>query len=125
MALEAILLTCFLLMAQNRMTQQADHRAHLDLQINLLAEQELTAILTLQCLLAERAGIDVSRVERLDQLRTRTDVHRLAATIARELEAVQAAPDLDEADGAPRRSATREVGAAEVDNGTRGQRREP
>src|ERR1700676_4736458 len=68
-SLEAIVLTGFVLMAQSRMTQQADKRAHLDLQINLLAEQELTAILKMQCLLAERAGIDVAscdpRVEEL------------------------------------------------------------
>jgi uncharacterized membrane protein len=85
-SLEAIVLTGFVLMAQSRMTQEADKRAHLDLQINLLAEQELTAILTLQCRLAERAGIDVSDVDpRLDQLRTHTDVQQLAATIATEM----------------------------------------
>jgi uncharacterized membrane protein len=88
-SLEAIVLTGFVLMAQARMTQQADKRAHLDLQINLLAEQELTAILKLQCLLAERAGIDVTSVEpRLDQLRTRTDVQRLAATLEDEMASV-------------------------------------
>jgi uncharacterized membrane protein len=38
----------FRLMAQSHMTRQADS-AHLDLQINLLAEQELTAILKMQC----------------------------------------------------------------------------
>jgi uncharacterized membrane protein len=81
-SLEAIVLTGFVLMAQGRMTQQADKRAHLDLQINLLAEQELTAILKMQCLLAERAGIDIAGVDpRLDQLRSQTDVQRLAKTI--------------------------------------------
>src|SRR6266704_1853703 len=38
-ALEAIVLTSFVLMTQNRMTHQADKRAHLDLQVNVLAEQ--------------------------------------------------------------------------------------
>jgi uncharacterized membrane protein len=81
-SLEAIVLTGFVLMAQGRMTQQADKRAHLDLQINLLAEQELTAILKMQCLLAEHAGIDVASVDPLlEHLRSRTDVQRLAATI--------------------------------------------
>lgn len=85
-SLEAIVLTGFVLMAQSRMTQQADKRAHLDLQINLLAEQELTAILKLQCLLAERAGIEVADIDpRLDQLRNRTDVQRLAATLESEM----------------------------------------
>jgi uncharacterized membrane protein len=87
-SLEAIVLTGFVLMAQGRMTQQAEKRAHLDLQINLLAEQELTAILKMQCLLAERAGIDIANVDpRLDQLRGHTDVQRLAATIEAEMAA--------------------------------------
>lgn len=91
-SLEAIVLTGFVLTAQARMTQQADKRAHLDLQINLLAEQELTAILKMQCLLAERAGIDIGTVDpRIDQLRTRTDVQRLAATIDSELASVETA----------------------------------
>ena len=88
-SLEAIVLTGFVLMAQGRMTQQADKRAHLDLQINLLAEQELTAILKMQCLLAEGAGIDLTSVDpRLDQLRSRTDVQRLAAALESELASV-------------------------------------
>jgi uncharacterized membrane protein len=89
-SLEAIVLTGFVLMAQSRMTQQADKRAHLDLQINLLAEQELTAILKVQCLLAERAGIDLTRVDsRLDQLRNQTDVQRLAVALENELASVE------------------------------------
>jgi uncharacterized membrane protein len=89
-SLEAIVLTGFVLMAQRHLTRQADSRAHLDLQINLLAEQELTAILKMQCLLAERAGIDVAGVDpRLEQLRTHTDVQQLAATIATEMAATE------------------------------------
>src|SRR3954449_379429 len=40
-SLEAIFLTLFVLASQNRMTQEADRRAHLDLQVNLLSEQEM------------------------------------------------------------------------------------
>jgi uncharacterized membrane protein len=88
-SLEAIVLTGFVLMAQSRMTQQADRRAHLDLQVNLLAEQELTAILKVQCALAERAGVDLTGIDpRLDQLRRRTDVQRLAAALDTELASV-------------------------------------
>jgi uncharacterized membrane protein len=47
-SLEAIFLSVFVLMSQNRMTRLAEKRAHLDLQIDLLAEQELTALLELQ-----------------------------------------------------------------------------
>src|SRR4029450_10380261 len=37
-SLEAIFLSLFIMMSQNRMQRQADERSHLDLQINLLAE---------------------------------------------------------------------------------------
>jgi uncharacterized membrane protein len=81
-SLEAIVLTGFVLMAQAHMTQQADKRAHLDLQVNLLAEQELTAILRVQCLMAERAGIDIAQIDpRIEALRNRTNVQRLADAI--------------------------------------------
>lgn len=44
-SLEAIFLSLFILISQNRANRQADSRSHLDLQINLLAEQESTKML--------------------------------------------------------------------------------
>jgi uncharacterized membrane protein len=41
----ALLLTVAVLIRQNRMAQMADHRSHLDLQINLLTEQKVTKAL--------------------------------------------------------------------------------
>ncbi len=43
----ALLLTVAVLIRQNRMARLAEHRAHLDLQINLLTEQKVTKILQL------------------------------------------------------------------------------
>ena len=43
----ALILTVAVLIRQNRMEQLAEHRAHLDLQINLLTEQKATKILQL------------------------------------------------------------------------------
>jgi uncharacterized membrane protein len=43
----ALLLTVAVLIRQNRMARMAEHRAHLDLQINLLTEQKVTKILQL------------------------------------------------------------------------------
>ena len=43
----ALLLTVAVLIRQNRMAKMAEHRAHLDLQINLLTEQKVTKILQL------------------------------------------------------------------------------
>jgi uncharacterized membrane protein len=46
-SLEAIFLSLFVLASQNRLSRQADKRAHLNLQIDLLAEREMTTVLRL------------------------------------------------------------------------------
>ena len=56
-SLEGVLLSLFVLIKQNRMSQRADHRSHLDLQINLLAEKEVTKILQMQRLISRRLAI--------------------------------------------------------------------
>ena len=81
-SLEAILLTAFVLMSQNHMTLLADRRAHLDLQVNLLAERELTAILKAVSLLSEKIGVDIHECDaNLDELLGRTDVKELSALV--------------------------------------------
>jgi uncharacterized membrane protein len=62
-SVEAIFLTAFVLMTQNRMQAEADRRADLDLQISLLTEHELTRLVSLTRRLAERAGIDSDDTE--------------------------------------------------------------
>lgn len=52
-SLHALLLTIAVLIRQNRMSELAEHRAHLDLQINLLTEQKVAKILEI---LANRDG---------------------------------------------------------------------
>ena len=46
-SVNALLLTIAVLIRQNRMSTLAEHRSHLDLQINLLTEQKVTKILQL------------------------------------------------------------------------------
>jgi uncharacterized membrane protein len=45
---ESVVLTIFVPISQNRMTRQAERRSHLDLQVSMLAEQELTTMLEMQ-----------------------------------------------------------------------------
>lgn len=78
-SLEAIFLSIWILISQNQMTRQAERRAHLDLQINLLAEQESTATLRLVHDIAEHLGIG-GRASRRDRaLVEETDIERLAS----------------------------------------------
>ena len=58
-SLEAIFLTSIVLISQKRLGRLADERAHLDLQINLLAEQESTETLRLVRALCEHTGAAV------------------------------------------------------------------
>jgi uncharacterized membrane protein len=66
-SLEAIFLSIFVLISQGRMTRQAEKRSHLDLQVNLLAEQESTNALRLLRAIAEHLGVaDVPTEEALE-----------------------------------------------------------
>ena len=62
-SLEAIFLAIFVLISQNRMARLADHRAHLDLQINLRAEQEITTTLKLVQEIRAHLGIASERLD--------------------------------------------------------------
>ena len=56
-SVEAIFLSTFVLISQNRMAALADRRADLDLHINLLTEHELSRLATLIARIAERVGV--------------------------------------------------------------------
>ena len=56
-ALEAVLMTAFVLIKQNRMSKLADRRAHLNLQINLMTERETTKLIGMLLEIGERLGI--------------------------------------------------------------------
>jgi uncharacterized membrane protein len=63
-SVEAIFLSTFVLISQNRAAAAADRRADLDLQINLLAEHEVTRLISLTTAIAEHLGVkDLPREE--------------------------------------------------------------
>lgn len=62
-SVEAIFLSTFVLISQNRMAALADRRADLDLHISLLTEHELTRLAELLHRVAERLDVPVDRVE--------------------------------------------------------------
>ena len=81
-SLEAIFLALFVLASQNRLARQSDKRAHLDLQIDLLAEREMTAVL--QLLQDIAAHLKVEGTLTRDQIRdlvTKTDVSDLTRKV--------------------------------------------
>ena len=85
-SLEAIFLSTFDLMSQHRMSHQADKRAHLDLQINLLAEQETTIILQMLQRICHHLGIETATTkEEAQQLGKKTDIHTLVNELEKKL----------------------------------------
>jgi uncharacterized membrane protein len=57
-SVEAIFLSTFILIAQNRAAEVAERRADLDLQISLLSEHEVTQLIRLVTRIAEKLGIE-------------------------------------------------------------------
>jgi uncharacterized membrane protein len=56
-SVEAIFLSTFVLISQNRMSAQADKRAELNLQVSLLSEHEITRLVTLVAEMAKKLGV--------------------------------------------------------------------
>lgn len=77
-SLEAIFLTLFVLISQNRMSQEADKRAELDLQVNVLAERETTMILRLLHDISARLGLKGTASKELAELLKETRLEELA-----------------------------------------------
>ena len=71
-SLEAIFLSLFVLMSQNRASRQADRRAHLDLQINLLAEEEMTKVLKMLHALCAAQGLKIASDPEIRELEQET-----------------------------------------------------
>lgn len=85
-SVEGVLLSTFVLMKQNRMQRKADARAQLDLQINLLAEKEVTKTLQLLRSIAEKLEIaGVADDAELNEMATTTSVDTLAEEIDEEI----------------------------------------
>ncbi len=81
-SLEAIFLSTFVLISQNKMGEVADSRADLDLQINLLSEYEITRILRLVDAIADKMEIAEASDPELDELKSTTSAEGVMAEIA-------------------------------------------
>lgn len=85
-SLEGVLVATFVLVTQNRLSQQADRRDHLHIQINLMAEQETTQVLRMLRQIAAHLQIsEVASDAVSEQLEQDTDVHELLREIDRQV----------------------------------------
>jgi|SRR5688572_9470213 len=82
-SLEAIFLSLFVLLSQNRMQKLTDQQNELDLQVNLLAEHELTRLLVAVDLIADKMGIELPDEPERKELKTDVEAKELLGEIER------------------------------------------
>jgi uncharacterized membrane protein len=68
-SVEAIFLSTFVLITQNRMAAAADKRADLDLQISLLTEHELTKLAGLIAEMANKLGVSTEDNSEIEEIK--------------------------------------------------------
>jgi uncharacterized membrane protein len=82
-SVEGVLLATFVLITQNRESRAADRRSHLALQVNLLIEQELTAVLRQLSEVFERIGVTPAAIDQ--ELLAETRVTEVVEQIDRQI----------------------------------------
>lgn len=94
-SLEAIFLSTFVLISQNRLAEENEHRADLHLQIGLLTEHELTRVLQMLDAVQDKLGIVDHENSELADLEMETkpedvlaEIHRLHAIEAGKKQAI-------------------------------------
>ena len=86
LALEAILLASFILMRQSRMSRRSEERDQLMLQVLLLSEREITAVLGMDRQIAERMGLHkIAQDQEISQLSQQTSIDEVAQIIQESL----------------------------------------
>ena len=86
LSLEAILLASFILMRQGRISRRADERAQLTLQMLLLTEKEVTAVLGLERQIAAKLGLsEAASKDDIEQLSQKTSIDEVAKTLKEQL----------------------------------------
>jgi uncharacterized membrane protein len=81
-AIEAIFLASFIVMRQSRSSRRSDERDHLILQVLLLAEKEITAVLQIERQIASRIGLsEVAKDADIVQLSQKTSIDDVAQSL--------------------------------------------
>ena len=84
-SLEAIILAIFVLISQNRNAKVDDLREETHLQINLIAEKEITKLMKMLAILLERQGVDLSQDPELKKLLKPISEEEIEKRLAKEI----------------------------------------
>ena len=84
-SMEGVLLALLVLVTQNRMAAQSDQRDRLNLQVDLLAEQEMTMVLRMLGRISDHLGIrpDDEEQDAARQLMEHTNIYELMEELRR------------------------------------------
>jgi uncharacterized membrane protein len=83
---EGVFLTIFVLVRQSRMARQSERRSHLDLQVSMLSEQELTTIIQMLQKLCQHSGVNVDSSEKeVQSFSEATEIHKLASDLEKKM----------------------------------------
>jgi uncharacterized membrane protein len=81
--IECVVLTAIVVMKQNRMALIADRREHLDLQVNLLTEREVTQMIRMQRMICEALEIRLDKTSR--EFAKQTDIDQIVQDLSKRL----------------------------------------
>src|ERR1017187_9781850 len=77
-AVEAVVLSSFILMRQNRMAKRGERRDHLNLQVDLIAVKEVTKLLKMVQVICEQMGLKhISKDKKIEEFSQETSVETL------------------------------------------------
>jgi uncharacterized membrane protein len=81
-AVEAVILSSFILMRQNRMMRRGQRRDHLNLQVDLLAEKEITKVLQMVHAICGHMGLqNIMADKEIRELSQPTSIESLSQTL--------------------------------------------
>src|SRR5580692_2881868 len=81
-AVEAVILSSFILMRQNRMMRRGERRDHLNLQVDLLAEKEITTLLQMVRAICGHMGLQSIVADKdIRELSQNTSIESLSQTL--------------------------------------------
>lgn len=84
-SLEAIILSIFVLISQNRASKIDDLREEIDLQVDLVTEAELTKLIKLNVLFLKKNGIDLSQDKELHEMLKPLDEAKIERSLVKQL----------------------------------------
>ena len=81
-SMEAVILSSFIIMRQNRMMRRGERRDHLNLQVDLLAEKEITKVLQMVRAICGHMGLkDIVADRDIHELSQNTSIESLSQTL--------------------------------------------